>query len=115
MSSAPKDLDIDQGADWFVTFIYKDSSGTPINITGYSAAMQLRANYSDVSPAMSLSTGSGITITGSTGSVAVHATAAQTGALTAGEYFYDVEITSGTGIVTRLISGVIRVSPQVTR
>jgi hypothetical protein len=34
---------IDQGADWYVNFTYQDSAGVAINLTGYTAAMQLRA------------------------------------------------------------------------
>jgi hypothetical protein len=114
MAAGKENLVIDQGADWYVTFVYQDANGVPINITGYTAAMQLRSLPSDSATALSLSTGSGITITGATGTIAIHATAAQTGAIQAGNYYYDLEITSG-GIVTRLIQGQITVSAQVTR
>jgi hypothetical protein len=106
---------LDQGADWYINFTYEDSTGAAINLTGYSAALQLRSLPTDSTAALSLATGSGITITGSTGLVAVHATAAQTGALQAGKYYYDLEITSGTGIVTRLVQGQVLVTAQVTR
>ena len=33
---------IDQGATWSVTVTYTDSNGAPINLTGYTAAMQVR-------------------------------------------------------------------------
>jgi hypothetical protein len=105
---------IDQGADWYITFVYQDSNGSPINITGYTAALQLRSEPSDMNTVLSLSTGSGITITGATGTIAVHATATQTGAISAGVYFYDLEITESV-VVTRLIQGQITVSAQVTR
>ena len=107
---------LDQGADWYINFTYQNSSGTPINLTGYTAALQLRSEPSDATAALSLSSpSSGIVITGATGLVAVHASAAQTGALIAGTYYYDLELTSGTGIVTRLVQGQVVVSPQVTR
>ena len=64
---------------------------------------------------LSLTTGSGITITGASGLVAVHATAAQTEAIIAGDYYYDLEVTSPQGIVTRLVQGQAIVNPQVTR
>jgi hypothetical protein len=111
------DTSINQGADWYINFVYEDTdTGTPINITGYTAALQLRSLPSDTTTALSLSSpSSGIVITGASGLVAVHATAAQTGAIIAGYYYYDVEITSPAGVVTRLIQGQILVSPQVTR
>ena len=111
------DTSINQGADWYINFVYQDTTtGTPINITGYTAALQLRSLPSDTTSALSLSSpSSGITITGASGLVAVHATAVQTGAIVAGYYYYDVEITSPTNVVTRLVQGQILVSPQVTR
>ena len=35
---------IDQGADWYVNFTYytDTSQTTPVNLTGYTAALQLR-------------------------------------------------------------------------
>lgn len=115
MTATNYNTTIDQGADWYITFVYQDSTGTPINITGYTAALQLRSEPSDLTSALSLTSGSGITITGSTGTLAVHATAVQTGAIVAGYYYYDLEITSGTAIVTRLVQGQIQVTAQVTR
>jgi hypothetical protein len=107
---------IDQGADWYINFSYKDSAGVAINLTGYTAAMQLRSEPESTTTALSLSSpSSGIVITGATGLIAVHATAAQTGAIVEGIYYYDLEITSASSIVTRLIQGQITVSPQVTR
>lgn len=108
-------VEIDQGADWFLNVTYEQPAGTPVNITGYTSALQLRSLPTDTTAVLSLSTGSGITITGSTGLVAVHATAAQTRAIDEGVYYYDLEITSQGGIVTRLIQGQAYVSAEVTR
>jgi hypothetical protein len=113
-----QNLTIDQGADWYVNFTYytDTTQTTPVNLTGYTAALQLRSEPYDATAALSLSSPSnGIVITGATGFIAVHATAAQTGAIQEGYYYYDLEITSSTGIVTRLIQGQILLSPQVTR
>jgi hypothetical protein len=111
------DTSINQGADWYINFVYQDTTtNTPINITGYTAALQLRSLPSDTTTALSLtSPAGGIVITGSTGTIAVHATAAQTGSIVAGYYYYDLEITSPANIVTRLVQGQILVSAQVTR
>ena len=106
---------IDQGADWYLTVTYEDPNGTAINITNYTAALQVRSLPSDPTTVLSLSTGSGITITGATGTVEVHATAAQTGAIDEGNYYYDLEITAPTGVVTRLVQGQVVVSAEVTR
>jgi hypothetical protein len=106
---------IDQGADWYLTVTYENPAGTPINITSYTAALQIRSLPSDPTTVLSLSTGSGITITGATGTVEVHATAAQTRAIDEGTYYYDLEITAPSGVVTRLVQGQVVVSAEVTR
>ena len=116
MTAGNNNFVIDQGADWFVTVVYKDSAGVAINLTGYTAALQIRDTYADSTTDLSLTSPSGgITITGATGTIAITATAAQTAAIPAGSYVYDLEITSSGGIVTRLIQGKISISPQVTR
>jgi len=108
-------VEIDQGADWFMDVNYDNPNGTPVNLTGYTSALQLRSLPSDPDAVLSLSTGSGITITGLTGLVAIRATATQTRAIDEGIYYYDLEITSPSGIVTRLVQGQAAVSAEVTR
>jgi hypothetical protein len=108
---------IDQGADWFINFIYKNPDGTPVNITGYTAALQIRTSPLAKTAVLTLTSPSnGITITGVSGLIECRATATQTTAITNGKYAYDIEITApSTGIVTRLVQGTVQVSPQVTR
>ena len=86
-----------------------------VNITDYTAALQIRSLPQDATAVLSLTTGSGITITGATGTIAVTATANQTGNIDEGPYYYDLEITSPTGVVTRVAQGQVVVSAQVTR
>jgi hypothetical protein len=109
---------IDQGADWFLDVTYEDPSGTPINLQSFTAALQLRSLPNSPSAALTLTTqNGGITITGNSGLVSIHATSEQTGAIDEGDYVYDLDITSpapGT-VVTRLIQGQAVVSAQVTR
>ena len=109
-------VEIDQGADWFLNVTYEQPAGTPVNITNYTSALQLRSLPTDATAVLSLATGgNGITITGATGLVAIRATAAQTRAIDEGIYYYDLEITSPAGVVTRLVQGQADVSAEVTR
>ena len=89
----------------------------PINLTGYTAALQIRSLPESPTAVLSLATGgNGITIpTPTNGTVEVQATAAQTRAIVAGTYYYDIEITSAGGIVYRLAQGQVVVSAEVTR
>lgn len=89
---------------------------SPVNVTGYSARMQLRSLPQDADAVLTLTSAAGeITVTGQSGQFDVHATAAQTGAIDEGTYYYDIEVTSQAGIVTRLAQGQIVVTPEVTR
>jgi len=86
-----------------------------VDITGYTARMQLRSLPNDAYAVLTLTNTSGITIDGPTGTLAVHATAAQTAAIIAGPYYYDLEITSPTGVKTRIVQGELNVNAEVTR
>lgn len=88
----------------------------PVNVVGYTAELQIRSLPSDPTAVLTLTSAAGqIAITGASGQFAVHATAAQTGAIDEGTYYYDIEITSQAGIVTRLAQGQVVVTPEVTR
>ena len=116
MSAAIYNATIDQGATWTLEVVYKNEAGTPINLTGYTAALQIRQNYYDTTALITLTSPSnGIVITGATGKINITMTNVQTGGLDEGFYVYDLEITSSGGIVTRLIQGQFTVSPEVTR
>lgn len=87
----------------------------PVDITGYDAELQLRSYPASSNAVLTLSTTlGGITITGATGNIAIHATALQTSAINEGPYDYDLEIYQGSS-VTRVIQGQAIVSAQVTR
>jgi hypothetical protein len=86
-----------------------------VDITGYTARMQLRSLPNDSIAVLTLTDTNGITIDGPSGTLAVHATAQQTGAVIAGPYYYDLEITSPTGVKTRIVQGELNVNAEVTR
>jgi len=116
MAAAIYNATIDQGATFTLEVIYKDSAGTPINLTGYTAALQIRQNYYDDTALVTLTSPSGgIVITGATGTIDITMSSAQTASLDEGIYVYDLEIYAGGGNITRLIQGQFTVSPEVTR
>lgn len=102
-----------QGATYYKTFTIS-TSGSPMDLTGYTSAMQVREALDSASPLLSLTNGSGITLGGTAGTIAVTITSAQSSAIAAGSFVYDLEITSG-GTVTRLLQGSFNVSGNVTR
>ena len=110
------DLEIKQGATLSLNITWKDSNGALINLTGYSARMQARATYESTTAIFSLENGSGITLGGAAGTIDVVISATATAALTAPwAGVWDLEIVSGSNVVTRLLEGAAYVSPEVTK
>lgn len=101
---------IDQGADFSTTINVTDDDGNIIELTGYTSAAQLRKHYTSISQ-----TAFTTSISPLIGTVTLSMNAAVTGTITAGRYVYDVELTSNTGVVTRLVEGIVTVTPQVTK
>jgi tRNA threonylcarbamoyladenosine modification (KEOPS) complex Pcc1 subunit len=85
---------------------YKES-GVAINLVGYTARMQVRSTLESAEALIELTTANGrIALGGSAGTITLTISATDTAALTAGRGVYDLELVSGSGIVTRLLQGV---------
>lgn len=107
---------IDQGATLSRTVTWKDSAKTPINVTGYSARMQVRPEITSTVLTLELTTAnSRIALGGVLGTVTLTVSAADTSALVPGRYVYDLELVSGAGVVSRLLMGNFVVRGEVTR
>lgn len=87
---------------------------TPVDLTNYSAAMQVRESVSSDEPLLDLSSGNGITLGGTAGTIDIEVDADVMEATPAGRHVYDLELDSG-GEVTRLIQGAFTVQAEVTR
>ena len=115
MAATTYDITIEQGATFSQVVTYKES-GVAINLTGYTARMQVRATLESASTLVELTTAnSRIALGGAAGTITLTIAAADTAALTAGRGVYDLELVSGSGIVTRLLQGVCTISRNVTR
>ena len=111
------DFDIPQGATFALPLTWQNEDGTPVNLTGYTARMQIRAKLEDAAFLLELTTGNArivLTVPAS-GKFELRLTAAETAALTWTRGVYDLDLVSSGGAVTRLVSGIVRVSPEVTR
>jgi len=107
------DFYIDQGTDYENIITINDSGGSPRNLTGYTVASQLRKGHSS-STSYPFTAG----LFGNdpaTGRIILSMTAAQTSAIPAGRYVYDIELTSAAGKKSRVIEGMVTISPEVTR
>jgi FlaG/FlaF family flagellin (archaellin) len=114
--AAVYDITIEQGATFRLSLVWKDSSNVPVNLTGYTARMQVRRSYTDTVIQLAMTTESGsITLGGSAGTINVVSAAAATEDIAARAGVYDLELMSSDGVVTRLVEGKVTIKPEVTR
>ena len=115
MPAGQYDITCDQGATFSRVITWKNSNGTPIDLTNYTARLQVRSNYPSSTVLLDLTTeNGGITLGGVLGTITLAATATATAAIAADEYVYDLELITGSN-VTRVVEGSFTVTPEVTR
>lgn len=102
-------LTIDQGTTFTTTITITDDDGNALDLTGYTGAAQLRKHYTS-----SNSVNFTVSITPATGEVTLSLTANATSNIVAGRYVYDCELTNS-GTVSRVLEGIVTITPQVTR
>lgn len=112
------DMLCEQGATFTRVITWKDSAGDIVNLSGFTARMQVRSTVKASSTLVSLTSENGGLVfksPRSLGQVEIVLTATATADLTPGTYVYDLELVSFTGVVTRLIEGKFIVKAEVTR
>lgn len=102
---------IDQGRDWFMTVIWKDPDGVPINITGHSATFDIRENYEGPVLISLTSTAGQITLGGVTGEYDIHLPNAIND-LVEGNYVAEL-VDTFSGVETSLLKGNLPVRAKV--
>ena len=107
---------LNQGACLSVPFLLLDDSETPIDLTGFSAAMQLRKNYYSKEAIDTLTSDNGrLVIDAKKGCITAMFHHEETQAYPAQVVVYDLEITSKDGQRTRIVEGKITIRAEVTR
>ena len=112
MSAATYNFNLDQGADFVLEMIMKED-GAVKDLSGYSARAQMRKtkDSTEVTATFTCSV-----VDPSAGKIRMSMTNATTGAITAGVYFYDLEIFTASDVfVLRLIQGQATVTREITR
>lgn len=104
-------LFVDAGSQYTTIVTVKSANGTPLDLTNYTAKSQLRKSYQS-STAHNFNAS---ILSAANGTVILQLTAAQSEAIPAGRWLYDVEITSPSGVKTRVVEGVVTVTPQITQ
>lgn len=108
--SIKANLIIDQGSDFTATIDLVDVTDEVYDLSNYTAFGQIRKNYnSSVSYDFQIST------TGPTGQLLLSLHRSISSSMSPGRYLYDIEIVSLSGIVTRVVEGMVTVTPGITR
>ena len=107
---------IEQGAHFNYSLGVTDDTGTVSDLTDYTGLMQIKTSAAASTSILELdSTGSYMTLTGSTGLIALSVPNTVTSTLSFDTAVYDLIITSPLGVVTRLLEGSVNLSTQVTK
>lgn len=122
MAAATHDLTIEQGAYWSQLLVWKDETGTPIDLAGWTARMQVREQVNSPDTLVSLTTENGrITLNygNDDGTILLELESDDTAALPAtvydNKFVYDLEMVPSPNKVVRLMKGKLKVSLEVTR
>lgn len=114
-----RDIDIVQGKTWTAKFRYltkscNGKSNVPFNLTGYGANMVIRECANDSAALLTLTSGNGITLGGTAGTIEITITATQASNLTAGDNVYEIELYQGS-IYIAFATGNAKVYQEIAR
>ena len=104
-------LYVDQGSTYSNIITVTSSTGSALDLTDYSVASQMRKSHKS-------STYHSFTASvydATNGKIRLQLTDEQSGAIPEGRWLYDVEIESPSGSRTRVLEGVVTVTPEITR
>jgi hypothetical protein len=88
----------------------------PVNLTGYTARMQIRETVESTATLHSMTTeDGGITLGGAAGTITLLISATDTAAFTFESGVYDLELVAGDGTVTTVIEGNVCLVSETTR
>ena len=105
-------LTIDQGATFSKTLTVTTDGTTTYNISGLTLQAQLRKSYDSSSASATFTC---TIVDGSVGSYSLNLSAADTTALAAGRFVFDVELILADSTYDKVHSGIATVLPEATK
>jgi hypothetical protein len=100
---------IDQGTTFSLEMNLTNDDLSAKDLTDYTCTSQMRKSYDAAT-----STAFTVAKVNATGKITISLTAAETSAIKAGRYVYDINIDS-TAETLRVLEGIVTVTPEVTR
>lgn len=112
--AADFDFELDQGADWVIPIELYDAEDKQMDLSGFTARMQIRASAGSGKVSDELTTENG-RLSIEDGTITARWPNAVTTAMSAGRFVYDLEIVSAEGLVARVLEGNFILHREVTR
>jgi hypothetical protein len=107
------ELYMDQGTTFNNTLnITDDISGAKVNIAGYTVRSQMRRSYYSANASATITC---TILDASNGAILMSLPAANTSNIKAGRYLFDVETIDTNNVISRILEGIITVTPEITR
>jgi hypothetical protein len=104
-------LFVDAGSTYSNIITVSATNGQALDLTGYTVASSMRKSYQSTT----VYNFTASIYQAAQGKVRLQLTDSQSSAIPAGRWLYDVEITSPIGVKTRVVEGIVTVTPEITR
>lgn len=104
-------LFVDAGANYSTIITVAASNGQALDLTDYTVKSQMRKSYQSTTAYNFTSS----IYDPTAGKVRLQLTSTESSAIPAGRWLYDVEITSPAGNKTRVVEGIVTVTPEITQ
>ena len=107
------ELIVDQGSSFNnVITLTDDITNANINISGYTVRSQMRRSYYSTNASANIT----CTITNaSQGEITMRMSAGTTANIKSGRYLFDLQTVDLSGVVSRVLEGIITVTPRISR
>ena len=107
------ELFVDQGANFNnVINLTDDVTNLNVNVQGYTVMSQMRRSYYSANASANIT----CSITNAlNGEITMTMNANTTANIKAGRYLFDMRVTDRSGIINRVLEGIITVTPRISR
>lgn len=101
---------MDQSATYNAIISVNSNTGLPLNLSGYTGFSEIKKTYSSINTTSSFI----VTVNAVAGHIILSMDANTSGNIVAGRYVYDVRVVDGSGNYTRIVEGILTVTPAVS-
>jgi hypothetical protein len=102
---------IDAGSTYSAIVNIRNGDGTPINLTNFTIAAQIRKSYGSLNAYNFVCS----VFDAASGKVRMVLPASTSSTIKPGRYLYDIEVTSPIGEKLRVIEGIVLITPEITK